>query len=145
MSKFDIDKVRSEIEHIVRLFPDATGAYNTDIENEYDGEVYTEPSCVYFLDEDGNPVNTSNFVIGDVSPRTLVEPVCIVGQWVHMFHPELKQDDDFLQVLATNAVIKNSDKAQKVLGPEVQEYLGHIQNQQDSGQWTWSELDLEVL
>lgn len=145
MSKFNLDQVRSEIEHIARLFPENTGAINMDIRNEYEEEIYTEPSCVYFTDEDGTPVNMNDFVAEDITPHTLVDPVCIVGQWVHMFHPELKSDDLFLQVLATNSVIKTSDLAEKVLGPEVKLYLGEVQDQQDSGQYTWGELDLEVL
>lgn len=125
-----VDQVRKEIADIVTRHPDRTG-----------GEMnYGSKSCVYFKDANGDNISTSDEEYADYNPERLVEPVCIVGQWVHDFHPELKNDDDFNLILFRNSILGNSYEAEQLLDEEVLSFLSHVQCQQDEIGITWSRL-----
>lgn len=132
LKDFTVEQVRKEIADIVARYPDRTGGESTN----------GSKSCVYFKDAAGYIVSSSEHdgVYYDYSPERLVEPVCIIGQWIHDFHPELKTDEDFNMILFRNHILNHSYEAQALLDEEVLDFLVNVQNQQDEIGTTWSHL-----
>lgn len=127
-----VEQVRKEITDIVVRYPDRTGG-------EFNNGV---KGCVYFKDATGSNISVSEHYGEkiDFSPERLVEPVCIIGQWVHDFHPELKEDYDFNMVLFRNSILGNSVEAAQSFDDDVFDLLADIQCQQDEISMTWSGL-----
>lgn len=126
----DVNQVKLEIMDIINRYPDRTGG---DI-----GE-YGDKDCVYFKDKNG--MDVGSYYGEYIEPERLTIPVCIVGQWIHDFHPELKEDETFQDVLFHNAILSTSREAADVLGPEIHELLSNIQGQQDNAWITWRDLE----
>src|ERR1051325_7991863 len=128
----DINQVRIELIDIINRHPNKTGG---------DTDEYGEKSCVYFKDKDGTFISNVLEEYQNYDENRLAIPVCIVGQWVHDFHPELKKNQLFQNVLFKNAVLSSSLEAKQVLGEEVHDLLSEVQAQQDSLEVTWKDLD----
>lgn len=128
-----VDQVRKELVDIIERYPDRTGG---------DPDEYNEKACVYYKDATGCPVSNSEFdgmpLVDD--PALLVTPVCIIGQWVEDFHPELKQDEDFQYVLFRNSVFSTSTEVARLFDQEVVDLLGEVQSQQDDNDKTWKDI-----
>lgn len=128
----DVEQVRKELADIIDRYPDRTGG---------DPDEYSQKACVYYKDAEGRPVSHSEY--GDSyigNPATLVQPVCIIGQWIEDFHPELKQDELFQMVLLKNSVFSTSHEAAHLFDEEVFDLLGEVQSQQDDPDATWKDI-----
>ena len=127
-----VDQVRKEIADIIDRYPDRTGG---------DPDEYSQKACVYYKDSSGYPISSSEFDGLDMPDASaLVTPVCIIGQWVEDFHPELKVDEDFQMVLLRNSVFSTSQEAARLFNEEVVDLLGEVQSQQDDNDKTWKDI-----
>lgn len=136
-----VEQVKMELRQLIVQNPYNTGSIDTALEEEYG-----EKTCVYFLDQDGeafNQVYGEDFPAGD--SRQFVTPVCIVGHWVHNFHPELKNDEGIRHMLASNAIVATADYIKPTLPDDVVALLASAQYQQDSTGRTWKDIDLNEL
>lgn len=114
-----IERVRQEIGELIKRYPDRTGSEDEE----------SEKSCVYYADYDGYGVVGSRWDSGNLID--LVTPVCIIGQWVEDFHPELKEDSPFGRMLCKNEILATSEAAKLTFNEEVHNFLGYVQSQQD--------------
>jgi hypothetical protein len=138
MYNFTAEQVRSEIEQLIAEMPHNDGSLGS-------GEYDDDKQCVYFLDETGRPFGGEMYNPSPVDEnRQFDQPVCIVGHWVHRFHPELKNDEDFKFVLQTNAIVGTSEIAKRVLPLEVIDVLKSAQYQQDEAGAVWANIDLDT-
>lgn len=134
LKNLTVEEVRKEISNIVERFPYRTGGEV----DEYNGK-----SCVYFKDENGDDVVHGTWEYPDsYDTSRLVTPVCIIGQWVNDFHPELKDDEDFQAILFKNAILSTSPEAARILDADVHEYLSEVQTQQDDVDSVWFQLEI---
>jgi len=130
----NLETVKREIEAIANRFPDRRGG----VPNEGYGNGY---DCVYFKDRDGNDISSSTWDPMYNATPVPVTPVCIVGQWIMDFHPELLQDEVVLDAVLRNSII-GSVRESDALTPDVRSYLSFVQQQQDDGT-LWGDLTLD--
>jgi len=132
----DLETTKNEIEAIIGRFPNRRGGVPSE---SYSGGIGYD--CVYFHDANGNDISSSSWdPMYDQAPVP-VTPVCIVGQWVMDFHPELLQDNEFKDTLMRNSII--GSYRGDALPYEVKSYLSFIQQQQDDGT-PWGDLNLDA-
>lgn len=142
------DQVRVELEKIISENPGRVGSIK---QREYVDDDINDVTCVYFMDENGIPVNTEYCEsLNTYEIPKLVTPVCIVGQWVQSFHPELKElmfevfikNTTMSYVLAEVEEKTDAQRTDYPLSAEVLEVLKEAQTQQDTGK-LWANIDLD--
>lgn len=140
MNKYNltVEQVRNEILSLVEQYPDRRGGVPMD---DYD-----EFSCVYYTDEIGTPVSLTHFNPEDPSYEEpqLVEPVCIIGQWIESFHPEFKQDEVIYDILIRNSIMSNLNVEDTPFTAEVLDLLSNAQSVQDSYSSHWSDIPAAI-
>jgi len=123
-SSITADQARSELETLIRENPDRMGYV---VHEDYD----QDPACVYYTDQNGMPINSSSYDPMYDDEPVLTTPVCIVGQWVESFHPELKDDLQFGAVLLRNTTMRSLYAGETPLNRDVLDLLSNAQDQQD--------------
>lgn len=116
----DLEKAREEIVDLFGKYPDRQGTMP-------DGE------CAYFS-LDGLEMNGSVPIADEALSR--LEPVCIIGHWVHEKHPELLSDPDWRSTLIQNTPLSaiSEEQAEKLgLTPDAFKLLSKAQWMQDMG------------
>lgn len=134
------EQVTNELQQLIEQYPHRLGSVNTATGVFGSAPVEDgETSCVYFLDENDTPISMT-WATDDYRPR-FVTPICIVGEWIHSFHPEFKNDDLVNDILVQNRVITNVDPSEMPFSTEVRVILGNVQSFQDDGK-AWGEIVL---
>jgi hypothetical protein len=135
---FTVDQVRNELATIINANPNNTGRVEV-INN--DG--YDDGTCVYYKDEDGNPIDLQEE--DDYYDPEFVEPVCIVGHWIEDFHPELKNDPKIRTILRRNHSLRGVSASGIVFDSAVWSLLAETQRMQDRAGARWSDIDFSIL
>lgn len=130
-----VSQAKTEIAQIIRDNPTCCGAISS--YDEYDDDF----ACVYYTDQDGMPVSTE-YGSDEPSHQELVTPVCLIGRWVEDFHPFLKQDEGFRDILVRNKGLFVLDPEEVPFSCDVLEFLKHVQIQQDN-RIPWKDVKLD--
>ncbi len=135
---FTADQVRVELESLIENYPDNNGRVMIQ-KKDYLGR--NEVACVYFLDENGDPITASS-TYGTLRKPVFKTPVCIVGQWLEDFHPNLKNNDLIKNIILKNMTLNTLFENEIPFEDSVLELLGRAQRQQDSLGKVWSDIEL---
>ena len=135
---FTVDQVRNELATIINSDPNNTGRVEV---NNIDG--YAEDSCVYYKDEDGNPIDFQDH--DDYYDPEFVEPVCIIGHWIEHFHSHLKDDPKIRNILKRNSSLRGLSASAIVFDSDVWSLLAETQRMQDRPGARWSDIDFSIL
>lgn len=133
-SDLTADEVRFELELLIEKYPERTGSAMM--------PGYESPSCVYYADVDGIPISTAYFEEGE--EPVLVEPVCIVGQWIEDFHAEFKEHSAIRDMLMKNTTLSvmSPESSACPFSTEVWKILAKAQDVQDGEAACWNEIQL---
>lgn len=132
-SELEVESVRWELEELIRLYPERRGTTVDGPDSDNDG------ICVYYTDEGGNVVDGMGRSCSE--PPLLVTPVCIIGTWIEMFHPEFKELPDVLSFLVNNHTLGGLPAGRIPFKGEVLALLDNVQSQQDYG-GIWENIEL---
>lgn len=136
------EQVRVELESLIEKYPNRKGSIAIPAEAYFeDGEPDEyDFTCVYFLDEEDRPINSTNYAISDVP--VFKTAVCIVGQWIEDFHPEFKDNEVIQSILVRNATINSLYDEENPFTIEVKAVLTTAQNAQDASNAEWKDIVL---
>ena len=130
------DQVRDELNILIRKYPNRTGQLDN----------YTDqfPTCVYYTDSDGVPITPDEYDFDglELFDIPLVTPVCLIGQWIEDFHPELKNIESIRLLLVQNKTVGTLYDQDNPFPSEVSRVLAEAQRQQDEPRSTWGDIDL---
>lgn len=128
------EQVRNELQQLIARYPNNDGGLPDVIEGK---------TCTYFIDQHGFPFDyMDSFAPVQQETRQFAQPVCIVGHWIHEFHPELKENSVIKELLIKNSLISSlhSRIDDSVIPYDVIEVLADAQTQQDLEDRTWKDI-----
>lgn len=132
-----VSQAKTEIAQIIRDNPMCCGAapnYGVDDDDDV--------ACVYYTDQNGIPMTMDGYGDDEPSHQELTTPVCLIGRWVEDFHPSLKQDEDFRDILVRNKGLFVLEPDDVPFSRDVLEFLKHVQIQQDN-RIPWKDVKLD--
>lgn len=135
-----VDQVRVELATLIVNYPNYTG--KTKVDHYNDGNL--DESCVYYKDEDGNPIDVDTYGETNLEPE-FVTPVCIIGHWIEDFHPELKDDPLMRSIITKNQSLRGVGASGVLFDREVWSLLSEAQRRQDRPGTRWSDIDISIL
>lgn len=127
-----VEQVKTELQSLIDAEPNNTGWADV-------GEYTGDSGCVYFLDQDGKPILIND---EEYSETVLATPVCIIGRWIHDFHPEWMETHELNLIFRENRSLASCQYDQPFRN-DVFRVLQHAQGIQDLPETTWSAIDLE--